>query len=83
MKYTIEILKSAQKELARIDKQDQTRIIDVIKLLESEPRPHGCRKLSGRLAWRIRIGCYRVIYEIHDNKLRVLVVTIRHRRDAY
>ncbi len=83
MTYSVEILRSAQKQLARIDRQDQSRIISAIQSLEDNPRPQGCQKLTGRQAWRIRVGAYRVIYEIRDNELLVLVVTLGHRRDAY
>jgi mRNA interferase RelE/StbE len=81
--YTLEIVRSAQRQLAGIDRQDRVRIGSAIHDLAEEPRPPGCKKLSGRPAWRIRIGSYRVIYEIHDNRLLVLVVAIGHRREAY
>ena len=83
MSYSIEILRVAQKQLARIDRGQQQRIITAIRSLATDPRPSGCKKLSGRPAWRIRIGSYRVIYEIRDEQLLVLVVTIGNRKDAY
>lgn len=83
MTYTIEILRSAQKQLSKIQQQDQRRIIENIRKLAQDPRPPGCKKLSGRPAWRIKVGVYRIIYEIHDENLLVLVVTIGHRREAY
>lgn len=83
MTYAVEILRVAQKELTKIDRQAQSRIIASIRELANDPRPAGCKKLSGRSAWRIRIGAYRVIYEIHDNRLVVLVVTIGNRGDVY
>lgn len=83
MTYAIEILRSAQKQLARLDRQDQDRVLAAIRGLAEEPRPPGCKKLSGREAWRIRVGSIRVIYEIHDNHLRILVVVIGHRREVY
>lgn len=83
MTYSIEILRSAQKQLARIDRKAQSRIINAIKELGSNPRPSGSKKLSGRPAWRIRIGNYRVIYEIQDDQLVVLIVTIGARKDVY
>ncbi len=73
MKYTVNILQRAQKQLAKIDRKNQQRIIEEIKALSSSPRPAGCKKLSGRPAWRIRIGSYRVIYEIQDDQLLILV----------
>ncbi len=83
MSYSIDILRVAQKQLARIDRTQQQRIIAAIRDLASDPRPSGCKKLSGRPAWRIRIGPYRVIYEIQDERLLVLVVTIGDRKDVY
>lgn len=83
MTYSVDILRSAQKQLGKINRQDQSRIISAIQALADNPRPQGCQKLSGRLAWRVRIGSYRVIYEIHDDQLRVLVITIGHRREVY
>ena len=84
MKYSLEILKKAQKQLSKIDKNERARIVASIKQLAENPRPSGCTKLSGREAWRIRMGSYRIIYEIHDNLLLVLVViTIGHRREVY
>ncbi len=83
MSYSIDILRVAQKQLARIDRTQQPRIIDAIRDLADDPRPSGCKKLAGRLAWRIRIGTCRVIYEIHDERLLVLVVTIGDRKDVY
>jgi mRNA interferase RelE/StbE len=83
MRFQIEILRSAQKSLSRIQSQDQDRIIEAIRSLADEPQPHGCKKLSGRDAWRIRIGNYRVIYEIRESKLVVLIVDIGHRKEIY
>ena len=83
MTYTVEILRAAQQQLARVDRQDQLRIISAIAGLADDPRPPGSKKLSGRPAWRIRVGVYRVIYEIRDERLLVLVVTIGHRREVY
>ncbi|MEA1950232.1 MAG: type II toxin-antitoxin system RelE/ParE family toxin [Planctomycetota bacterium] len=83
MRFEIEILRSAQRSLSRIQPQDQKRITEAIRALADEPRPQGCIKLSGRDAWRIRIGNYRVIYEIQDDKLVILIVAIGHRREVY
>jgi mRNA interferase RelE/StbE len=59
--YAIEIIRSAQKQLSKIERQEQKRIIENIRNLAENPRPPGCKKLSGRSTWRIRIGAYRVI----------------------
>ena len=83
MTYRIEILRSAQKDLAKINETDRIKLIDSIRSLAFEPRPNGCKKLSGRSAWRIRMGSFRVIYEIQDYKLVILVVAIGHRKNIY
>ncbi|MDF1579639.1 MAG: type II toxin-antitoxin system RelE/ParE family toxin [Desulfuromonadales bacterium] len=83
MSYALEILRSAQKQLAHIDRHDQLRIITAIRSLADEPHPAGSKKLSGRDAWRIRVGTYRIIYEIQHDRLLVLVVSIGHRREVY
>jgi mRNA interferase RelE/StbE len=81
--YSIEILRVAQKQLAKIDRTQQQRVVDAVRLLATDPRPAGCKKLTGRTAWRIRVGPCRVIYEIHDDVLLVLVVTVGNRKDVY
>ena len=81
MSYSVEVRKSAQKSLARISPPYQQRILEAIRQLGDAPRPQGAKKLTGREAWRIRIGAYRVIYEIHDDRLLVLVVVVGHRGD--
>jgi mRNA interferase RelE/StbE len=81
--YAVKIKKSAQKSLAKISQPHQSNIIESIRNLSDQSRPHGCKKLSGREAWRIRIGNYPVIYEITDIELVVLVVHIGHRSEVY
>jgi mRNA interferase RelE/StbE len=81
--YTVLILPSAQKQLSKLPNAIATRIEDKLLELEQDPRPPGCKKLKGRDAWRIRIGDYRVIYEINDGQLIVTVITIGHRREVY
>jgi len=81
--YTVLILPSAQKQLSKLPHAIATRIEDKLLELEHDPRPPGCKKLRGRDAWRIRIGNYRVLYEINDGQLIVTVITIGHRREVY
>jgi mRNA interferase RelE/StbE len=83
MPYQIIIEKTAQKDILKINRSAQITISQSISLLADEPRPSGCIKLKGREAWRIRVGDYRVIYEINDKVLIVKVVTVSHRRDVY
>ena len=83
MTYQILIERSAAKSLARITSPHRERLTEAIRDLASNPRPSGARKLSGRDAWRIRVGTYRVIYEINDKELRILVVVVGPRQDVY
>ena len=80
----IEFARSATKDLRGIDRKWIPRIVAQIASLADDPRPAGCKKLVGsEHTYRIRIGDYRVIYEILDDVLVVLIVRIRHRRDVY
>ena len=82
--YSIEIETSAAKALTRISQPYRRKIANAIGELASDPRPHGCTKLSGRTdAYRIRIGDYRVIYTINDGIRVVRVEKIAHRREVY
>ena len=82
--YTIEIRKRALRELHALPSDVQLRISAQIDELAHEPRPDGVKKLKGeKNAWRVRVGEYRVVYEIHDGVLFVLVVRIAHRREVY
>jgi len=81
--YSIEIKKSAAKEISALPRNDTERIIRKIQLLADDPRPHGCRKLSGEEKYRIRVGPYRILYQIEDEKLVIYVVKVGHRRDVY
>jgi len=83
VRHSIEILRSAQKQLAKIDQQQRPRLYQAIRKLADDPRPPGTKKLSGRAGWRIRVGSYRIIYEIHDDRLLVLVVAIGDRKEIY
>ena len=82
MKYDLKIHKNAQKSLAKISEPFQTKIIDKIYTLANAPYDN-TKKLTGREAYRIRVGSYRVIYEINNNELIVLVVSIGHRKNIY
>jgi mRNA interferase RelE/StbE len=83
MSYEVFILRRAQKELAALPKTDYERMRDAIAALAENPRPAGCKKLTGREGWRIRSGDYRAIYEIDDAQKRVTVLHIGNRRDVY
>ena len=83
MRYQIVLPKSVQKELDRLPDEVTRRILTRLAALETNPRPPDVKKLKGRDAWRIRVGDYRVIYEIHDRTLQIIVITVGHRREIY
>ena len=74
---------SVAKDLRQIPKKDVARILKRIEALREEPRPPGVEKLSGQEKYRIRQGVYRILYEVKNNELIVVVVKIGHRRDVY
>lgn len=82
--YSITFARSARKELEALGRPLVARVLSRIEALGKNPRPSGCRKLVGQgNLWRIRVGDYRVIYEIDDGLQTVDVSAIRHRGDAY
>jgi len=85
MAYTIRIKRSARKELAAIPLPQRRRIAAKSDALGENPRPQGARKLRGtqEAAYRIRVGDYRIIYLIEDDRLVVCVMSIGHRKDVY
>ncbi len=82
-KYTVVLSKKAQKQLDKIPDSIAQPIIDAIGDLEENPRPYGHKKLKGRDGYRIRVGNYRVIYDIIDAQLIVDVIMLGHRKDIY
>lgn len=85
MAYQIRFLKHAEKELRGIPRADQKRVLRQIEALAVVPRPSGSKELRGELEGktRIRIGTYRVVYEIQENAFVVVILRIAHRRDVY
>ena len=81
--YTIEFRPAALRELKRIDRATQPRLLGAIALLAKDPRPPASRPLRGRDGYRIRVGDYRILYTIADQRLLIVVVTLGHRRDVY
>ncbi|MFH0797208.1 MAG: type II toxin-antitoxin system RelE/ParE family toxin [Candidatus Omnitrophota bacterium] len=82
--YNIYLERTAERDLKRLQSQDFWRIIEKIKVLSDNPRPANCRKISGsKNDWRIRIGDYRIIYEIDDSACAVKVYRVKHRKEAY
>lgn len=82
--YRVLLERAAEKDLARLSIAIHDRVVAVIQGLAANPRPSGCRKLAGgNNDWRVRVGDYRVIYEIADVIRIVRVNRVRHRREVY
>ena len=83
-RFEIEITRTAEKQLQALPHGDQKRLAASMLQLAENPRPRGCRKLTGyEDAFRLRVGRYRVIYSLFETRLIVLVLKIGHRRDVY
>ncbi len=83
MTYRIVIKKSAAKEIEALPQKDRLRVIERIRALAEDPRPSGCKKLSKQEKYRVRQGRYRILYQIEDGELLVIVVRVAHRKDVY
>ncbi len=82
-RYEIEFKKSVDKDVRSIPTLDLKKILLRIDALRDEPRPPGSVKLAGEEFYRIRQGDYRIVYEIQDAKLLIMVIKIGHRREVY
>lgn len=84
MPYELFVERHAEKDLKRLSPQLFSQIIAKIKELSANPHPKGCRKLSGSAKdWRLRVGDYRVLYEVDNRTKTVVVMRIKHRKDIY
>jgi mRNA interferase RelE/StbE len=84
MTYRIEVKPQAEKALAKIPNPHRRRIATAIDGLAKTPRPAGCTRLVGAEdAYRIRVGDYRIVYEIVDRVIIVYIIRIAHRKDVY
>lgn len=83
MKFAIEIKPVAKKQLKKLDKKQRDRIIDKIYLLSENPYPPSSKPLKGRDDRSLRVGKYRVVYDIFEDRLVVLVLGVGHRREVY
>ena len=82
--YEVHLERAAENDLKRLTTSTFHRIIPQIRALAENPRPLGCRKLTGsKNDWRIRIGDYRVLYEIDEKAKAVRIMRVRHRREVY
>ena len=83
-RYSVQLKPSADRALGRLPAQAQRRIVLALEDLGGDPRPAGVKKLAGdENLWRIRVGAYRAVYEIHERPPRVMVLRVAHRKDVY
>jgi mRNA interferase RelE/StbE len=84
MTYTVLWARKTLKQLEKLDRTAQKKIVLAVTKLAGNPRPHGVKSLVTRpVEYRVRVGNYRVVYEINDDRLVVLVVAVAHRREIY
>lgn len=81
--YSLRFKRSVAKDLRKISAPDVARVLERIRELAGNPRPPGCEKLSAQERYRIRVGRYRIVYEIRDRELLVLIVKVADRKDVY
>lgn len=82
--WTVTLPRRAEKELAAAPPSIRESLGEALSKLQQDPRPPGCKKLKGRLeCWRIRIGPYRILYDIDDSKHAVAILKIGPRKDVY
>jgi mRNA interferase RelE/StbE len=82
--YEVRLAPVAVRQLRKLDPPGRRRVQAAIDLLAEDPRPPGARQLVGGAGeWRVRTGDFRIIYDIRDGELLVLVVTVGHRRDVH
>lgn len=82
--YRIEVTATAERQIRKLPRPDQVRVVRVIQTLAVDPRPAGCRKLSGHDdVFRVRVGRYGVLYSIEDRRLIIIVLEIGDRKDVY
>ena len=83
MSYAVEVARKVQKQASRLPPNARDRVDAAIRDLGRDPRPPGCRRLSGQDEWRIRVGDYRIVCEIDDDSERALVLEVWHRQKGY
>lgn len=83
MAYSVHLTHSAEKQFEGLPSTVQPEILDAMLALADTPRPPGCKAIQGLDAWRIRVGDYRILYDIDDDLNEVTVFRIAHRREVY
>ena len=83
MSYRVELAPAAQRDLRRLPRDVQVRLSEPLLALSNDPKPRGVRKIHGRtMTWRIRVGPYRVIYDVHDDRRLIVVLRVDRRRET-
>lgn len=83
MTYEVSYASGALKEVKKLSPDTRVRVLKAIIKLSTDPRFGDCRQMVGMTSWRMRVGDYRVIYDIHDEKLVILIIKVQHRREVY
>jgi mRNA interferase RelE/StbE len=81
--YKVEVPSKVAKTLKKLPKKDAQAIVATLESLENDPRPPAAIRLTNRDEWRVRVGNYRIVYLIEDERLVVVVVRVGHRKDIY
>lgn len=82
--YRVEVSATAERQLRKLSRVDQVRLIQAMQALAADPRPPGCRKLTGYDdVFRIRVGRYRILYSIEDRRLTIIVLKVGDRKEVY
>jgi mRNA interferase RelE/StbE len=81
--YELQIKPSAVKEIEKVPRKDRPKVVQKIRALATDPRPHGSEKLSAEEKYRVRQGDYRVVYSVDDDQSIVLIVKVGHRKEVY
>ncbi len=83
-RYSVEVSASAEKQLRKLPRSEQIRVLRAVAALAADPRPPGCRKLATYDdVFRIRVGTYRVIYSVETRRVVVVILKVGHRKDVY
>ena len=81
--YHVQLSKAVQRSIKRLAPAVRQRVRSTIDALAQQPRPPGAQKMTGSDRWRVRVGNYRIVYHIEDDRLIVTVVRVGHRREGY
>ena len=82
--YRIEVSATAERQIRKLPRADQLRVVRTIQALSTDPRPSGCRKLSGHDdVFRVRVGRYRILYSIEGRRLVIIILKVGDRKDVY